>query len=92
MLIEPKNYKNQKSMNPKISIATNLFDAKTRRSCLRLLIAIAILCWGSMARAQQSERWIGAATGTQTITITGSGTTPSGGTVTATVPLTVTIQ
>jgi hypothetical protein len=33
-----------------------------------------------------------AATGTQTITITGSGTTPSGGTVTATVPLTVTIQ
>ena len=46
-------------MNPKISITQNPFVAKPCRSCLRLLIALAILCWGSLARAQQSETWMG---------------------------------
>jgi hypothetical protein len=51
-------------MNPKISIANNLFGAKTWRSCLQLLIALAILCGGSLARAQfQSDTWVGGAAG-----------------------------
>ncbi len=56
-------------MNTTTSIAKNLFGAKSWRSPLQLLIALAIVCCGSMARAQfHTETWLGAATGTATWT------------------------
>ena len=46
-------------MNPKISIVQTRFGAKSWRSCLQLLVALAILCCGSLARAQQNDTWTG---------------------------------
>jgi autotransporter-associated beta strand protein len=46
-------------MNPKVSTAKNLPGARSWRSCLQLLVALAILGWGSMARAIQSDTWVG---------------------------------
>lgn len=54
---------NLKIMKTKISIIQNLHlhTAGSWRSCLQLLVALAILCWGSMAHAQgvQTDTWNG---------------------------------
>ena len=65
-------------MNPISSTIQNLFGARTWRSSLQLLIALAILCWASAAQAQsQTETWLGAASGTSTWT-NKAGWTPQG--------------
>jgi autotransporter-associated beta strand protein len=56
-------------MNPKSSITQKLPGARSWRSCLQLLVALAILCWGSLAKAQTSETWMGT---------NSTGTTPYG--------------
>jgi hypothetical protein len=52
--------KSKVPMIKKMQIAQNSFvGAKSWRSSIQLLVALVILCWGSAARAQQSETWVG---------------------------------
>ena len=48
-------------MKPKTSIIQNPLTASSWRSCLQLWIALAILCWSSLAHAQgyQTDTWNG---------------------------------
>ena len=46
-------------MKPNISIIQNPLTAGSWRSYLQLLVALAILCCGSMARSQQADTWNG---------------------------------
>ncbi len=57
-------------MNPKkLTINKNLFGTRSWRSCLQLPVALAILCWSSLAHAQfQTETWLGTGAGTLTWT------------------------
>jgi autotransporter-associated beta strand protein len=46
-------------MIKKMQITQNFSDVKSWHPSVQLLVALAILCWGSTARAQQSETWVG---------------------------------